>query len=215
MWFKPKKDFQANQNNHNTNNYKIKTHRLKVLRRVEVQQSLQHILNYSWGVTSDHHQGKESNMEERSIQIIPFNGERGKFRIWSGDFLAREIQLGYDIILRGTVKIQHKMHNRRLKKTVYPGNKKRTHTMTWFWHKITQCVSRLLKNRPIKTCPRGDRYVHGIYETINFSQWQERPRQDYTRNPKKLVRWCHRGPIILGYWDRTIDRRFEKIGSYH
>ena len=43
-------------------------------------------------------------MEEKRIGIIPFSGERDKWRIWSGKFLARAGQLGYDIILRGTAK---------------------------------------------------------------------------------------------------------------
>ena len=56
------------------------------------------------GGTSDHPQGKSSNVEENSIRIIPLNGERYKFRMWSGRFLARAGRLGYDNILIGTVK---------------------------------------------------------------------------------------------------------------
>ena len=43
-------------------------------------------------------------MEEKNIRIIPFSVEKEKWRIWSGKFLESAWWLGYDIILRGTVK---------------------------------------------------------------------------------------------------------------
>ena len=56
------------------------------------------------GGTRDHHQGKSSNMEEKSIRIIPFSVEWDKWDMWSGNFLASACRLGYDIILRVNLK---------------------------------------------------------------------------------------------------------------
>ena len=39
-----------------------------------------------------------------SIQIIPFNGEIEKWRTWLGKLLAMAGQLGYNVMLRGTMK---------------------------------------------------------------------------------------------------------------
>ena len=44
-------------------------------------------------------------MEENIIRIISFSGERDKWCMWSGKFLARSGHLGYYIILRVTAKI--------------------------------------------------------------------------------------------------------------
>ena len=52
-------------------------------------------------------------MEEKSIRIIPFNVERYKWGMWSGKFLASAGRLGYDIILRVTLKtlVENKEEN--------------------------------------------------------------------------------------------------------
>ena len=42
-------------------------------------------------------------MDEKSIWIIPLTGEKEKWRMWSGKFMARAGIKGYDILLRGNM----------------------------------------------------------------------------------------------------------------
>ena len=42
-------------------------------------------------------------MEEKIIRIIPFNGDRGKYYMWSGKFFSRAVRLVHYIILMGIV----------------------------------------------------------------------------------------------------------------
>ena len=32
------------------------------------------------------------------------------------------------------------------------------------------------------------------------------------QNFKERVRWCHKEPIILDYWSRTIERQLKNLG---
>ena len=47
--------------------------------------------------------GSNVKMEEKSIGIIPFKGEKGKWCTWPGTFMTRAEIRGYEIILKDTV----------------------------------------------------------------------------------------------------------------
>ena len=40
-------------------------------------------------------------MDQKTIRITPFTGEKEKWRMWSGKFMARAVIKGYHILLTG------------------------------------------------------------------------------------------------------------------
>ena len=44
-------------------------------------------------------------MDENPIRITPFAGEKEKWCMWSGEFMARSVIKGYDVLLTGDKKI--------------------------------------------------------------------------------------------------------------
>ena len=44
-------------------------------------------------------------MDEKTIWIIPFTGEKEKWRMWSGKFMSMEGIKGYHVLLTGAKKI--------------------------------------------------------------------------------------------------------------
>ena len=65
--------------------------------------------------------------------------------------------------LKGPLEIWREMKKRRLKKTLYSSNQKRMITMTWFWRKVKQFISRSLNNRILNSYPMDALYAHGKY----------------------------------------------------